>query len=41
MFVDIRSLISGLDRVVVELFFLRAIGLAEAKQGKVNGAFME
>ena len=39
IFVDIRSF--GLDRVVVELFFLRGIGLLEAEQGKVNGAFME
>ena len=39
IFVDIRS--SGLDRVVVKLFFLRGIGLPEAEQGKVNGAFME
>ena len=39
IFVDIRS--SGLDRVVVKLFFLWGIGLPEAEQGKVNGAFME
>ena len=39
IFVDIRS--SGLDRVVVKLFFLWGIGLPEAVQGKVNGAFME
>ena len=39
IFVDIRS--SGLDRVVVKLFLLRSIGLPEADQGKVNGAFME
>ena len=39
IFVDIRS--SGLDRVVVKLFLLRSIGLPEAEQGKVNGAFME
>ena len=37
---DIRSSISGLDRVVVELFFLQGIGLLEADQGKVNGEFM-
>ena len=35
----IRS--SGLDRVVVKLFFLWGIGLPEAEEGKVNGAFME
>ena len=35
IFVDIRS--SGL----VKLFLLRSIGLPEAEQGKVNGAFME
>ena len=35
IFVDIRS--SGL----VKLFLLRIIGLPEAEQGKVNGAFME
>ena len=39
IFVDIRS--SGLDRVVVKLSFLRNIGLPEAEQGKVNGAFMK
>ena len=39
IFVDIRS--SGLDRVIVKLFFLRGIGSPEAEQGKVNGAFME
>ena len=39
LFVHIRSF--GLDRVVVKLFFLRGIGLQEAEQGKVNGAFME
>ena len=39
IFVDIRS--SGLDRVVVKLCFLWGIGLPEAEQGKVNGAFME
>ena len=39
IFVDIRS--SGLDRVVVKLFFLWGISLPEAEQGKVNGAFME
>ena len=39
IFVDIRS--SGLDRVVVKLFFLWGIGLTEAEQEKVNGAFME
>ena len=39
IFVDIRS--SVLDRVVVKLFLLRSIGLPEAEQGKVNGAFME
>ena len=39
IFVDIRS--SGLDRVVVKLFFLWGIGLPEAEQGKVNGAFTE
>ena len=39
LFVHIRSL--GLDRVVVKLFFIRGIGLQEAEQGKVNGAFME
>ena len=39
IFVDIRS--SGLDRVVVKVFFLWGIGLPEAEQGKVNGAFME
>ena len=37
---DIRSSISGLDRVVEELFFLRGIGLPEADQGKVSGEFM-
>ena len=35
IFLDIRS--SGL----VKLFLLRSIGLPEAEQGKVNGAFME
>ena len=35
IFVDIR--ISGL----VKLFLLRSIGLPEAEQGKVNGAFMD
>ena len=39
IFVDIRS--SGLDRVVVKLFCLWGIGLPEAEQGKVSGAFME
>ena len=39
IFVDMRS--SGLDRVVVKLFFLWGIGLPEAEEGKVNGAFME
>ena len=39
IFVDIRS--SGLDRVVVKLFLLWGIGLPEAEEGKVNGAFME
>ena len=39
IFVDIRS--SDLDRVVVQLFLFRSIGLPEAEQGKVNGAFME
>ena len=39
IFVDIRR--SGLDRVVVKVFFLWGIGLPEAEQGKVNGAFME
>ena len=34
IFVDIRSSISGLDRVVVELFFARGIGVPEADQGK-------
>ena len=37
--IDIRS--SDLDRVVVKLFLFRSIGLPEAEQGKVNGAFME
>ena len=39
IFVDIKS--SGLDRVVVKLFLLRSIGLPDAEQGKVNGAFLE
>ena len=39
IFVASRS--SGLDRVVVKLFLFRSIGLPEAEQGKVNGAFME
>ena len=39
IFVDIRS--SGLDRVFVKLFFLWGIGLPEAEEEKVNGAFME
>ena len=29
------------ERVVVKLFLIRSIGLPEAEQGKVNGAFME
>ena len=41
IFVPIGSSIYGLDRVVSELVFLWDIGLPEAKQGKIKGAFME